>query len=186
MGTKGESRQHSRLCQRANSVFRESPHVHRLHGQIHSWKTAKNVHSWCPWIFQWSGISCASSTINRGLWKEKGWNEGAFRDPLLGSAVRLAQASNATFTTSDQETFEHRNWCCPEFSISFLSLLSPLYHFKSSINAVCYQCPRPSKTSVKNFGSARAVVVPRLWRHLNVWLPSSAFLQMADTQFQST
>lgn len=151
------------LCQSANPVLCESPCVHRLHGQIHSWKSAKNLHSRRPWIFWWSGVWCAFSTMNGRLWKE---NEGALQDPLLGSAVGLAQASSTTFISTDQAPFKHRNWCCPEFRISFSPLPSPPYHFKSCMDALCHQCLRPSKTSVGNFGSAR-VVVQCLWRHLN-------------------
>lgn len=130
-------------------------------------------------------LLCIHHHEHRGLGAEMGSNEGAFRDLLLGSAVGLAQASNTAFASTDQEPFQHRIWCCPVFRTSFHSLPSPPYHFKSSINAVCYQCPSPSKTSVGSFGSAE-VVVPYLWRHLNFWLLSSAFLQIADIQFQST
>lgn len=157
---------------------------HRLHRQIHSWKS-EDVRSRHPWIFQWSGICCASITMSTEGWGVKRGQMKVKWDLLLGSAVGLAQASNTTFTSADQEPFQHRVWCCPEFRTHFLSLPSPPYHYKSGINAVCYQCPSPSTTSVGSFGSAE-VVVPYLWRHLNFWLLSSAFLKMADIQFQST
>lgn len=69
------------LCHSANPVFRESPRVHGLHGQIHGWKSAKNVHWRHPWIFQWSGTCCASSTRNRAL-DGKGVKWRCFQRPI--------------------------------------------------------------------------------------------------------
>lgn len=102
-------------------------------------------------------------------------------EPLLGTAEGLAEAPNTAFTSTDQEPFE----LCPEFRMSFSSLPSPPHHLKPCLNAECPQCPRASKTSGGSFGSAKAVLTC-LWKHLNFWLPSSEFLQMADILLQST
>lgn len=91
---KGDSRQpNSVLCQSANSVLSLSPHTHRLQRQTAGWKSAQNVHSRHPGIFQWSGICCSSSIRNRGLW------ETGKKKVLWHLVLGSAQTSNTTFTS---------------------------------------------------------------------------------------
>lgn len=157
--------------------------VQRLPGQFQSCKSANNV--WTRYAFIFSGLEFSLHSAP--------WIEGFEKERVRTNVLLVTHCQDLLWVWLRHQTFPLLTRS--HFSTGGGAVLSsesvpfPSQSFLSL--KILYEChvlsvPRLSKKPLVASSGSAGVVVPCLRRHLNFWLPSRAFLQMAGTQLQST